>query len=428
MQRFIIKNSFLNNLRRRNKMIDTDVKNAMLEDTLRLVRVESITGDSTGIKKAQRLIEAIACNFDFKVEYKANNMIMEITPKGFAGIADLGVLLHVDTVPYTEKNWSADPLGEIKDDRIYGRGVIDDKGPIIQTLYAFHELGTKIRQSWKIIIGSFEEKEWIDLDKYFEEDPLCPNFMITVDGSGIQNGCRGFIDYHLKFSRMEKLNSSNSKFHLEKIFVPNATNNTVPGEAVAVINGEEIRAHGKAVHSSVPETGVNAIEVLYKMIINKYEINDYPYFFRFMRDMYQKNNASCLGFGYIESHTDGIHFDTKSSFAVTNCYIDSDDLLNVIVNVRLSPLVEDDEIEFVKENLRDDYCCSSVTENFTPGKWCNSNQPSFTNMLDSYEKVIGTRPNVSIAGAMTYCAAFDNCAISICVNISRINSFSLFPA
>ena len=63
------------------------------------------------------------------------------------GTGDRTVLFngHLDTVPYRQGQWSYDPLGEQEDDRIYGRGAEDMKGPIASLLlaaWAFAETGT----------------------------------------------------------------------------------------------------------------------------------------------------------------------------------------------------------------------------------------------------------------------------------------------
>ena len=48
----------------------------------------------------------------------------------------VAVLGHLDVVPAGE-GWSVDPYGGVvKDGRLYGRGAIDDKGPLVAALYA----------------------------------------------------------------------------------------------------------------------------------------------------------------------------------------------------------------------------------------------------------------------------------------------------
>ncbi|WP_232701788.1 M20 family metallopeptidase [Halobacterium wangiae] len=43
---------------------------------------------------------------------------------------------HFDTVPFDEEAWTYDPLGEVVDDRLYGRGTTDMKGAVAAMLFA----------------------------------------------------------------------------------------------------------------------------------------------------------------------------------------------------------------------------------------------------------------------------------------------------
>ena len=64
---------------------------------------------------------------------------------GYYVTADIGegepfaILGHLDTVPLGE-GWDRSPLGEIADGYLYGRGVLDDKGPLLLCLYAAEQL------------------------------------------------------------------------------------------------------------------------------------------------------------------------------------------------------------------------------------------------------------------------------------------------
>ena len=50
----------------------------------------------------------------------------------------IGIIGHLDVVPANiEDGWNSDPFDPIiKDNKIYARGTIDDKGPVMAALYA----------------------------------------------------------------------------------------------------------------------------------------------------------------------------------------------------------------------------------------------------------------------------------------------------
>jgi succinyl-diaminopimelate desuccinylase len=67
---------------------------------------------------------------------------------------------HLDTVPYTESEWSRDPLGERDGDRLYGRGATDMKGQVaamIATAAAFVETDTTPPLTMQFLLVSDEE-------------------------------------------------------------------------------------------------------------------------------------------------------------------------------------------------------------------------------------------------------------------------------
>jgi succinyl-diaminopimelate desuccinylase len=58
--------------------------------------------------------------------------------------------------------WTVDPFGgEIIDHKIFGRGAVDDKGPLIAVFYAccaIKDSGLPLKKKIKQIIGTNEEK------------------------------------------------------------------------------------------------------------------------------------------------------------------------------------------------------------------------------------------------------------------------------
>ena len=87
---------------------------------------------------------------------------------GYCGVADIGegeafgILGHLDTVPVGD-GWTHNPYGEISGDVIYGRGVVDDRGPMLACLYAVKSLldeGLIPKKRIRFIVGCNEETGW----------------------------------------------------------------------------------------------------------------------------------------------------------------------------------------------------------------------------------------------------------------------------
>ena len=125
--------------------------------------------------------------------------------EGYVGFADipgerpgqLATIAHVDVVP-AGPGWSTDPYTmERRDGWLLGRGVIDDKGPAVLSLYAGAYLlhaGITPRYTFRALIGCDEEAGMTDVHHYLEghEQPL---FLFTPDAEfpvcNAEKGCFG---------------------------------------------------------------------------------------------------------------------------------------------------------------------------------------------------------------------------------------------
>lgn len=99
---------------------------------------------------------------------------------GYVGYAQLGegndyigVIGHLDVVSVGE-GWINPPFsGYIKDERIYSRGVLDNKGPIMSSLYALYackEVGVTFNKPIRIIFGTNEETGMKDIQYYLQHE------------------------------------------------------------------------------------------------------------------------------------------------------------------------------------------------------------------------------------------------------------------
>lgn len=72
-----------------------------------------------------------------------------------------------------EDGWTSDPFEpEIRNGKIFGRGTIDDKGPVTAALYAMKYVAenTKVNKRVRLIIGLNEEKDWECINHYKEKE------------------------------------------------------------------------------------------------------------------------------------------------------------------------------------------------------------------------------------------------------------------
>ena len=86
----------------------------------------------------------------------------------------LGIIGHLDVVP-EGTGWTFPPFsGQIANNRIYGRGAIDDKGPMISSLYAMKAVmeNCKLNKRIRLIFGLNEELNWNCIKHYKKHEEL----------------------------------------------------------------------------------------------------------------------------------------------------------------------------------------------------------------------------------------------------------------
>lgn len=275
-------------------------KEEMLIDLSDLVRIDSTRGEAQegkpfgeGPAKVLKAAEELLGKCHMQVK-NYDNYVVAGDYAGEGGKA-LDILAHLDVVPVT-KSWTVTQPFEPKivEDRIYGRGTADDKGPAIAALYAvraIHELGIPLKRGVRVILGSDEECGSHDLEYYYAREQEA-EYTFTPDA-----------DYPLINLEKGRLASVFSKsFKGEEAegaalvrFDAGTAVNIVPAKAEAVIAGlskEEILAKAEAVteetgvtftaeesaegvlvtsagvaaHGSTPELGKNAIVALLALI------------------------------------------------------------------------------------------------------------------------------------------------------------------
>lgn len=188
--------------------------------------------------------------------------------QGKVGWAEIGqgedlaaALVHLDVVPAGE-GWDYPPFALTQaNGRLYGRGVVDDKGPAIACIYAMKDLldsGAPLARRIRIIFGLAEEGgDWSDMEHY-RQTQQAPVFGFTPDGMfPAIYGEKGFATYQLSLPL-----ASSGVEHLEG----GQAENVGADRCFAQVNGQRVEARGRSCHGSKPWEGDNAISKLMEQL------------------------------------------------------------------------------------------------------------------------------------------------------------------
>ncbi|RYC51800.1 M20 family metallopeptidase [Flagellimonas olearia] len=209
------------------------MKNDVIGLTRALVAQNTINPPGNEAPLAMMIGELLAQN-GFRVEYVpfGSDRLHVIAERGLDR-ENLPVVFtgHFDTVPLGNQEWSVDPFaGEIKDDKIYGRGTTDMKGAVaamtIAAIQAFEE-GTPAG-GVRLVLTAAEEL-----------------------------GCQGAMDLVKIYTGLGKARG---------IIVGEPTSNVpaIGHKGALYLN---LKAFGVTAHSSMPQLGDNAIYKVAKAIV-----------------------------------------------------------------------------------------------------------------------------------------------------------------
>lgn len=186
-----------------NELIDSYYDD-ILEDLQRLVKIPSVLDESTkemnapfgkNVRDVLDEVLAISIKLGFVVkDYEGYAASVKLGNEG----KEVGVLCHADVVPANGK-WKTAPFEPIIiDGKMYGRGTVDDKGPLVAVLYAMRaikESGLPLKHHINHIIGCNEETGH-ECIKYYLTKEKCPDLGFSPDGLfPVIHGEKGILRY-----------------------------------------------------------------------------------------------------------------------------------------------------------------------------------------------------------------------------------------
>lgn len=350
----------------------------------------------------------------------------------------LAVLCHLDVVPAGD-NWTQDPFGgELKDDKIFGRGAIDNKGPAATVLYslkALEEAESDLNKRVRLILGTDEESGWQGLDYYLQQEEN-PDMAFSPDASfPVIHAEKGILVFSLNktFSGDQKKHTQKSNLHRIISIKGGNAPNMVPDSCQAILksakpeklqtiiktaiencnfdleliagdNGDFLlKSYGSSAHGSMPEEGQNAISQLMVFLseldIFQGEIIKLVQFYQQYIGM--EYNGESLGCNL----TDEIS--GKLIFNVGMVDINRQQA-KIIINVRYPvTFVKKDIYSRIQEKIRDKKIIIEELEYFAP-LHMPINDPLVENLMQVYEKITGEKSTPKAIGGGTYARALEN--------------------
>lgn len=382
--------------------MDLSIENAInaLKGLLQIPSVESeaVPGKPFGKGAADALDYSL--NLMDKLGFKTKNGDYYY---GYGEIGDgelFGILAHLDVVPEGD-GWLHAPYGgEIVENRLYGRGAEDDKGPFVAALFSAARLlaeGYMPKKRIRFIVGCDEESGWECMKHYTEHEEM-PSQGFSPDADfPVIYAEKGVLNIKIKFPLPNGVSISGG-----------TRVNIVPNKAEAIIDNDKLVASlarasglnttvvsdklhicstGKSAHGSTPDKGINAIVPLFGALGIKYPV--------FNRLYAAFNSTSGEGINLNVSDTES----GAATFNVGVCSVHGGDL-DVLVDIRYPVTFTE---EFMLAGLKKEFPDAeiSVTGSHKP-LYVSQDSELVTKLLTAYNKVTGENAKPIAIGGATY--------------------------
>ncbi len=329
----------------------------------------------------------------------------------------IGILAHLDVVPAGE-GWDSDPFDMVeKDGFVYGRGVSDDKGAAVASMYALKYLideGYPFRKRVRLILGCNEETGSACIRHYVQKEGQI-DYGFTPDGNfpGIYAE-KGMFSARIvaKDSKILDIKGGEaSNVVCKKVYVSLPLNSFDEDKLKAYFDEHRIgyrmekdgsvkmTVHGVAAHASMPDLGVNAISHLLEALYAA-GFED-PFVDWFHRNFALSVHGELLGFEKIADKVSN----TSINFGVIK---KENDEIHMSLDMRF-PVMSDTETVSGLMHIDDGHVHLDRIGKVEP-LYFDVNTPMIKALKKAYEDVTGDRESeMEAIGGGTYAKAISNC-------------------
>ncbi|MHC1722142.1 MAG: dipeptidase PepV [Aminipila sp.] len=356
----------------------------------------------------------------------------------------MGIIGHLDVVP-EGTDWQYEPYsGTIADGKIYGRGTIDNKGPVVAAFFAMKALkdsGYVPEKKVRLILGLDEETNWKGM-KYYLSKVKAPDFGFTPDaeypaihgekgilvfqlakkigkttGKGIElrslkggNAANMVADYARAVIRADKMEA----YEKVKELAANYRNVKCAEEGQIAFGAKlnckgvgkslEIVAQGVSAHGATPECGVNAITVLMDFlkeidIIND-DVNEFVQFYN--EHIGFELDGTAIGCGFSDDPSG------KLVFNVGKIELEGEAVM-LTINIRFPVTYSEDAVYEAMMPVINKYNMGIIKIKVQDPIYMPKDDPMIKTLMDIYREHTGDRESEPIViGGGTYARAAKN--------------------
>ncbi len=347
-----------------------------------------------------------------------------VDPKGRYGYIEVGdenleemvgIVGHLDVVPGgSNDQWKTNnPFkAYVNNNTLYGRGSLDDKGPLVINLYALKnliDLGVDFNKRVRIIIGTAEETTWECIEAYVKNEEL-PTISYSPDADF------PVINAEKTIAQMDCNTDEDVDFELEALGAYNATPDKVvySGNKIFELKNElsklnyEYKDEGNSIiviwkssHAMSPESGINAIS---RLCIALYNIGENSKIVDFIANNIKETYNAELIVGDIEDKISG-----KLKLNIGRIKI-KDGKGYFSIDSRIPVLISADDIIKKYEAALSKHDIKMEIVKIQEKLYVEEGSFLVSTLMEVYKEVTGDQnAKVLSTGGGTYARAFDNC-------------------
>jgi predicted dipeptidase len=403
------------------KSLEEEIQNIQKdfhEQLAELIAVPSVLADA---KENMPFGEAIDAALK-KVLFISKHLGFEtfIDPDGYYGYAQvgsgaemIGVLGHIDVVPAGNlEMWETNPFeAVIKEQKMFGRGTGDDKGPTLAALFAVKalmNLGVAFNKRVRFIFGTDEENLWRCMEKYVQKEEI-PTMGFTPDSSFplvyaekglLQVVLEGVNETPLRFEAGAALNAVPDQAIYTGAFQDDLKKALDTREFTYESKEEQLIVLGKAAHAQVAQKGVNAVN---RLLIALKDAGHSSKVIDFVAEMVQENPFGELIFGQLEDEASG-----KLKFNVGKVELNAE-TEKVMIDLRIPVSVAKETIVEQLTKVASEYGLTYRQHDFLKSIYLPQDSFLVQTLMKAYQEVTGDMISQPISsGGATYARAMEN--------------------